>query len=85
MAKGLQKKAGEINLKNKIREEIVFAINNKLEFYYLEKLCEAKKIYFGDKIINHCLDRYVNLRKDGDDMFKSKYAAMFGTVLRIID
>lgn len=75
---------GEEKIKYYLRNGIMNAIVKKNEFGFLEKLCCNNEVEFTEKIADYCLDRYIALRKEGEDQFKAKYAAMFRTAWMIL-
>lgn len=70
--------------KELLRYSIVNAINQGKEFSYLEQLAKNNHMHFDESIIDYCLDRYILLRREGENKFKSKYASMFITSWRIL-
>jgi len=71
-------------IRDELRNSLVIAINNNYEFYFLEELCDGCDIAFNENVYNPCLDRYITLRKEGEDQFKSKYAALFLTSWKLL-
>lgn len=71
-------------IRNYLRSALVKAIEEKYEFGFLEALCSDCGVEFGELIYDPCLDRYVNLKIDGEPQFKAKYASLFITSWKIL-
>ena len=71
-------------VKEFLSKSIVNSINKKIEFIYLEEMANVNKKPFDNDLINYCLDKYIELRKQGEENFKSKYASMWVTAWKIL-
>lgn len=69
---------------DELRKQLVWAIKNKKEFMYLEKLSEKREQKFDEELINYALDKYICSRKEGDSQFMAKYKAMFRTSWKLL-
>lgn len=68
-----------------LRKALIYSIQHKSEFSYLEQLASLNKCKFNEYLINFCLDEYIQLRKEKRDQFTSKYGAMWKTAYFIFE
>jgi hypothetical protein len=70
--------------KGLLRSAIIYAINNREELNYLEKLCKRNHFFYDygkDKngIVNYFLDCYLNNLEKKRNNFQAKYSSMWRT------
>jgi len=77
--KDKRKASDKQEVKEYLTKNLVKTIQRGKEFEFLEKLCNENKLYFGQDIIDYCLDIYLDEISIGSEKFKSKYTAMWKT------